>query len=140
MNQQDNAERRATFRVAVKPGSGLSASFVVNDATVGARAGNLSAEGIFIRPLDRRALPKLAFGDWVIIEVEFEGESYWLSGMVRSNRNGGYGIYFPTEDRSGYRNPRHALSRIARKLEREEITQRIEVLKLPEDGGPPIQS
>lgn len=139
MNQKEAQDRRATFRVAIKPSSGLSASFVMNGETIGARAGNLSAEGIFIRPLDRRALPKLEPGDWVVIDVEFEGETFWLSGVVRSNRNGGYGIYFPPEDKKGYRNPRVALARITRKLEREEITQRIEVLKLPEDGGPPLK-
>lgn len=137
MNQHKASERRATFRVAVKPNSGLHASFVVDGEVVGARAGNLSAEGIFIRPLDRRALPRLEVGEWVTIDLEFEGEEFWLSGIVRSYRNGGYGVYFPPNDRKGYKNPRQALGRISRKLEREEITQRIEVLKLPEDGGPP---
>lgn len=137
MSQPQHNERRATFRIAVKPSSGLQAAFVVNDNLHIARACNLSTEGIFIRPLDRRAAPRLEPNDAVTVEIEFQGEDIWLSGEVRARRDGGYGIYFPRTDRDGYRNPRDKLRRIVMELQRESITQRIEVLKLPEDGSEP---
>jgi hypothetical protein len=123
-------ERRAAFRVSVKPSSGLQASFQWLGKTWPANAGNISADGVFMRPEKSRSL-KLDVGTLVTVEIDFHGEHLLLSGEVKSNRGGGYGIFFPTRDQNGYTNPLDQLARISAELQRESLTQRVRVLKDP---------
>ena len=123
-------ERRATFRVSVKPSSGLQTSFHWLGRSWSAKAGNISAEGIFIRPEKERSV-KLEVGSTVVVEIDYHGEHLELSGVIRSERRGGYGIFFPKRDDEGYVNPLDQLARISADLQRESLTTRVRVLKDP---------
>lgn len=115
---KDTQERRASFRVAVRPGSGLQAALLMGEDVHQARASNLSANGIFFRPEDQRTAPKLSAGDSVAVELKYEGRDLALRGVVCYRRDGGYGVHFPRQDKDGYQNPREALARIAEALQR----------------------
>ena len=115
-------ERRAAFRVAIRPGSGLQAAFVVGGKIYEARASNLSANGIFFRPVEQRAAPRLSVADRVDVEVKYEGLDLRLRGVVCYRRDGGYGIHFPRQDSDGYLNPREQLGRIADALQRRSVS------------------
>ncbi len=130
MTGNDVKERRATFRVSVKSGSGLDVSFQWLGKDWPATAGNISAEGMFIRPGKARSL-KLEVGSNVVVEIHYHDEHLRLSGVVRSNRGGGYGIFFAARDADGYINPLDQLARISADLQRESLTQRVRVLKDP---------
>ena len=126
----DGRERRATFRVSVKPSVGLEASLQWLGKSWPASAGNISAEGIFIKPEKARSL-KLEVGATVTVEINFHDEHLLLSGVVKSSRGGGYGIHFPTRDEDGHLNPLDQLARISADLQRVSLTQRVRILKDP---------
>jgi PilZ domain len=124
-------EQRATFRVAVRRRSGLTASLRLAGQTWSASIGDISPEGMFIT-LDRSELPALAIGGRVYVDVTFHDEKFRLHGVVRSQHAGGYGLFFPERDAQGRVNPRERLGRISVDLQRGDLSQRLKVLKLPE--------
>ncbi len=128
-----NAEReqRQTFRVSVTAKSGITAHLFLGGRKLSAAVGNLSPEGMFIR-LDRGLLPALKVGSVVDIEVRFDDERFELQGVIRSLRNGGYGIYFPERDQLGRANPRDRLAKISAYLQRTDLSQRLKILRLPD--------
>ena len=130
MVDSGSRERRATFRVSVKPTHGIETSFHWLGKNWSAELGDISAEGVFIKPSKPRSL-KLDVGSNVTVEISYHDEHVQLSGVVRSHRSGGYGIFFPARDESGYINPLDKLARISAELQRESLTQRLKVLKDP---------
>lgn len=129
MNSED--DQRQTFRVSVKPGSGVTAHLYLAGRKLAATIGNLSPEGVFIR-LARGLLSVLKVGSVVDVEVTFDDERVDLQGTIRSQHDGGYGIYFPERDQLGRANPRERLAKISAYLQRTDLSQRLKVLKLPE--------
>lgn len=130
MVDSGSRERRATFRVSVKPTHGIETSFHWLGKSWSAEAGDISAEGIFIKPNKPRSL-SLEVGSTVMVEISYHGEHLELSGVVRSRRSGGYGIFFPARDEGGHVNPMDKLARISAELQRVSLTQRVRVLKDP---------
>jgi len=124
-------EQRGTFRVAVKPRSGLQASLHFAGREWTATVGDVGPEGIFIK-LDAGAPPALHVDSRVNVEVTFDDEKLVLHGVVRSSRADGYGIFFPERNREGRINPRDKLAKITVHLQRTDLSQRLKVLKLPE--------
>ena len=68
----------------------------------------------------------------VDVEVSFEGERVTLYGVIRSQHEGGYGVFFPDRDPVGHANPLGRFARISAQLQRNSLSQRLKVLKLPE--------
>lgn len=124
-------EQRETFRVSVKPRSGVAAHVYMAGRKLPASVSDLSPEGMFIR-LERGLLPALKVGSVVDVEVCFEDERFDLQGTIRSQRDGGYGIHFPERDQIGRANPRERLAKISAYLQRTDLSQRLKVLKLPD--------
>ena len=116
-------ERRATFRVRVEASSGLEATLRVLDREWPVEVSNISAEGVFIR-LPPEALTELELDALVEFELLFSGERLLLSGLVRSRRRSGCGIYFPRQDAEGYRNPLDRLSRVVMRLQLRRLARR----------------
>lgn len=131
MALKQEGDQRATFRVAVKPDSGIEASLSMAGRSWPAAVGDISPEGAFIK-LARGDLPALRVDSHVYVDVTFEGKTTRLQGIVRSQRAGGYGIHFPERDRIGHPNPRERLGRISVQLQRGDLSQRLKVLKLPQ--------
>jgi hypothetical protein len=124
-------EQRGTFRVAVRRGSGIDASLHLAGKKLAATVGDVSAEGIFLK-LDRGSIPALRVDSKVDVEVTFDGETFLLHGVIRSEHAGGYGIHFPPRDRAGRVNPTTKFERISASLQRTSLSQRLKILKLPE--------
>jgi hypothetical protein len=124
-------EQRLTFRVAVRRDAGIDAHLKLGGRTLVATVGDISAEGMFIT-LARGVLPALKIDTLVDVEVSFEGETIVLFGIVRSQRAGGYGIFFPERDPTGRANPLGRFGRISTHLQRSSLSQRLKVLKLPD--------
>jgi hypothetical protein len=124
-------EQRATFRVAVRRDSAIEASLNLAGKRLRATVCDVSAEGIFLK-LDRGVIAALKVDGKVDVEVSFEEETFLLHGVIRSERGGGYGIFFPPRDRAGHPNPLDRFERISAHLQRTSLSQRLKVLKLPE--------
>ena len=124
-------EQRVTFRVAVRPQSGIDAGVYLGGKKLAATVGDISAEGIFVK-LDRGILPALKVGSNVDVEIAFEGDKLLMHGVIRSEHTGGYGIHFPARDRLGRPNPVAKFERISASLQRTSLSQRLKVLKLPD--------
>lgn len=124
-------ERRRTFRVAVKPGTGIDAVLHFAREKITATVENISAEGIFIK-LERGPIATLKIDSKVDVDVSFEGETVLMHGVVRSEHGGGYGIFFPVRDHAGRANPLDTFERISAHLQRTSLSQRLKVLKLPD--------
>jgi len=124
-------EQRVAFRVAVRRNSGIDASLFLGGKKLAAIVGDISAEGMFIQ-LERGPLAALKVDSNVDVEVVFDGEKMYLRGVIRSARNGGYGIFFPPRDRLGRPNPLARFERISAFLQRSSLSQRLKVLKLPD--------
>ena len=120
MNSED--DQRQTFRVSVKPGSGVTAHLYLAGRKLAATIGNLSPEGVFIR-LARGLLSVLKVGSVVDVEVTFDDERVDLQGTIRSQHE---------RDQRGRANPRERLAKISAYLQRTDLSQRLKVLKLPE--------
>jgi hypothetical protein len=131
MGMKLEQEQRATFRVAVKRGSGVEAALHVAGQRLAATVGDISAEGMFIK-LDRGPVVWLKKDTYIDVEVMFEGEKMQLRGVIRSEHAGGYGIFFPPRDKAGRANPIARFERISAHLQRTSLSQRLKVLKLPE--------
>lgn len=129
--EQLGEEQRLTFRVTVRRSHGLTAHLVLGGRRLPAAVGDVSAEGLFLK-LERGQLPALKVDSMVDIEVVFEGETFALFGLVRSQHDGGYGVFFPARDPRGAPNPRERFGRISAQLQRASLSQRLKVLKLPE--------
>ncbi len=117
-------ERRTTYRVLVKPTSGLTTTVCLADRTWQAKAGNVSAEGMFVR-LEPEAPVSLEIGTPVIVEITFDGDAATLHGEIRSRRAGGYGILFPRRCEDGFVNPLDRLERIWAELQRDDLSKRL---------------
>jgi hypothetical protein len=126
---QLDQEQRLTFRVAVRPGAGIDAHLTFAGRKLLAHVGDISAEGMFVT-LDRGPLAALKVDTTVDVEVAFEGETFALYGVVRSQREGGYGLFFPERDPAGRANPVGRFGRISAQLQRASLSQRLKVLKL----------
>ncbi len=124
-------EQRGTFRVAVRRDSGIEAALHLAGKRLAATVGDISAEGIFLR-LDRGPIAALKVERQLDVEISFEEETFMLHGVIRSERGGGYGIFFPPRDRAGRPNPLDRFERISAHLQRTSLSQRLKVLKLPE--------
>jgi hypothetical protein len=124
-------EQRASFRVEVRDDTGIDAWLLLAGKKLPASVGDLSAEGIFIK-LDRGVLPSLKVDSKVDVEVTFEGDGLVLHGVIRSQHEGGYGIFFPLRDRAGRANPLDRFARISAHLQRTSLSQRLKILTLPE--------
>ena len=130
MQEPEQQEQRVAFRVAVGRKSGIDAALYLGGKKLAAVVGDISAEGIFIQ-LQRGPLAALKVDSKVDVEVIFDGEKMYLRGVIRSERNGGYGIFFPPRDRLGRPNPLARFERISAFLQRSSLSQRLKVLKLP---------
>jgi hypothetical protein len=124
-------EQRLTFRIAVRTGAGVSACLVLAGRKLPAVVGDISSEGIYLK-LARGPLAALKVGAMVDVEVSFEDETVSLYGEIRSQHEGGYGVYFPERDPAGRANPLSKFGRISAQLQRSSLSQRLKVLKLPE--------
>ncbi len=119
-----NRERRESYRVSVKPTSGLALSMQVSGRQWEAVAGNISADGIFLR-LDPDAPVELPIDSKVDVEITFAGETIQLRGVVRSRRSGGYGVLFPERIDENFINPLDQLGRIWAELQRDILSTRV---------------
>ena len=117
-------ERRAAYRVSVKPRSGLAASVHVSDRYWKAVPGNISPEGIFLR-LEPDAPVELKISANVEVEIVSADETLLLHGVIRSRRAGGYGILFPERSEEGYVNPLEELGHVCAELQREMLSKRL---------------
>jgi hypothetical protein len=126
-------EQRVAFRVAVRRDSGIDAALFLGGKKLAAAVRDISAEGMLLR-LERGALAALKVGGNVDVEVLFDGEKLHLRGVIRSEHDGGYGVYFPPRDRLGRPNPIARYERISAHLQRSSLSQRLKVLKLPSDA------
>jgi hypothetical protein len=124
-------EQRLTFRVAVRPSAGVDAHLMFAGRKLAVRVGDISAEGMFVT-LDRGPLAALKVDTMVDVEVSFEGEKVVLFGVVRSQHEDGYGLFFPERDPAGRANPVSRFGRISAQLQRSSLSQRLKVLKLPD--------
>lgn len=124
-------DQRGTFRVTVRPGTGIDATLHLAGKKLAASVGDISAEGIFIK-LERGPIGALKVDSKVDVEVTFEGEKMLLHGVIRSQHAGGYGIFFPMRDRAGRANPIAKFEKISAHLQRTSLSQRLKVLKLPD--------
>ncbi|MGI9260308.1 MAG: PilZ domain-containing protein [Gammaproteobacteria bacterium] len=117
-------DKRATYRVSVKPKSGLEATVHVADIHWNAVLGNISAEGVFLR-LEPNAPVDLELNSSVDVEIASDGEALLLHGIVRSRRDRGYGIYFPKRFGEGSTNPLDQLGQIWAELQRDDLSTRV---------------
>ena len=117
-------ERRATFRVSVKPESGLAASLHVGDEHWDTTPGNISAEGIFLR-VAGGADVDIKINSVIDVEIESSGKTLLVRGIIRSRRAGGYGVYFPEHDDEGFINPLDEFARVSAYLQREFLAKRV---------------
>ena len=117
-------ERRATYRVSVKPTSRLSATVCLANRTWKAKAGNVSTEGMFVR-LEPEAPVSLEIGTLVVVEITYDGEISKLHGEIRSQRAGGYGIFFPRRCKDGFVNGLDRLEHIWAELQRDDLSKRL---------------
>jgi hypothetical protein len=124
-------EQRVTFRVAVRASSGVTACLVVGGRKLAATVGDISSEGLYLK-LTRGPLAALKVGTIVDVEVSFEDETVSLYGEIRSQHEGGYGVFFPDRDPAGHANPVARFGRISAQLQRTSLSQRLKVLKLPQ--------
>ena len=124
-------EQRLTFRVAVRSSAGIEAHLMIAGRKLPAAVGDISAEGLFVIP-DRGHLRALKVGSMIDVEVSFEGETFVLYGVIRSERSNGYGVFFPERDSAGRANPLGRFGRISAQLQRSSLSQRLKVLRLPE--------
>jgi hypothetical protein len=124
-------EQRLTFRVAVRAGAGVTACLILAGRKLKATVGDISSEGLFLT-LDRGPLAALKIGTMVDVEVSFDDESVALFGVIRSQHEGGYGVYFPDRDPTGCANPVSRFGRISAQLQRTSLSQRLKALKLPD--------
>ena len=131
MQKAQQQEHRVAFRVAVRRSTGINAALFLGGKRLAAVVGDISAEGMFIK-LERGPLAALKVDGNVDVEVIFDGEKMHMRGVIRSEHNGGYGIFFPPRDRLGRPNPLARFERISAFLQRSSLSQRLKVLKLPE--------
>jgi PilZ domain len=124
-------DQRQTFRVTVKPNSGVTAHLCLAGRKLAATVGDLSPEGMFVK-LERGLLPILKIGSTIDVEVRFDDERFDIQGTIRSQHTGGYGIHFPERDQEGRINPRDRLGKISAYLQRTDLSQRLKILKLPD--------
>ncbi len=124
-------DQRLTFRVSVRGNAEFDAWLLLGGKKLAAAVGDLSAEGMFVT-LARGPIGALKVGSKVDVIMEFDGETMMLHGMIRSERAGGYGIFFPERDASGRANPLSRFGRVSTALQRTSLSQRLKVLKLPE--------
>jgi len=124
-------EQRLTFRVAVRPDAAIAACLVLAGRKLPASVGDISAEGMHLK-LQRGPLAALKVGAMVDVEISFEDEQLTLYGVIRSEHEGGYGVFFPDRDPTGRANPLSRFGRISAQLQRSSLSQRLKVLKLPE--------
>jgi hypothetical protein len=124
-------EQRLTFRIAVNGRVDLDAWLLLAGKKLPAIVVDVSAEGMLVK-LERGPLAALKVGSFVDVVVEFEGETFALHGVIRSEHAGGYGIFFPERDARGRSNPLGRFGRIWAQLQRTSLSQRLKVLKLPE--------
>ena len=117
-------ERRAAFRVSVKPTSRLSTIVCLADRTWKAKAGNVSTEGMFVR-LEPEAPVSLEIGTPVVVEITYDGDVTKLHGEIRSQRAGGYGIFFPRRCEDGFVNTLDRLEHIWAELQRDDLSKRL---------------
>ena len=130
MQKLEQQEQRVAFRVAVRRSTGINAALFLGGKKLAAVVGDISAEGMFIK-LERGPLAALKVDNNVDVEVIFDGEKMHMRGVIRSEHNGGYGIFFPPRDRLGRPNPLARFERISAFLQRSSLSQRLKVLKLP---------
>jgi hypothetical protein len=116
--------------VAVRASTGIDAHLTFAGRKLEARVGDISAEGMFVT-LERGPLAALKVDTMVDVEISFEGEAIALFGVVRSQHEGGYGLFFPDRDPTGRANPVSRFGRISAQLQRASLSQRLKVLKLP---------
>jgi hypothetical protein len=124
-------EQRLTFRVAVRAGAGVAACLILAGRKLPAVVGDISSEGLYLK-LPRGPIPALKVGSMVDVEVSYEDEAVSLYGEIRSQHEGGYGIYFPERDPVGRANPLGKFGRISAQLQRTSLSQRLKILKLPD--------
>jgi len=117
-------ERRATFRVSVKPSSGLQTTVCLADRTWKAKAGNVSTEGMFVR-LEPEAPVSLEIDTPLVVDITFQGEVTKFHGVIRTRRAGGYGIFFPRRCDDGFINPLDHLGHIWAELQRDDLSKRL---------------
>jgi len=124
-------EQRLTFRVAVRQSAGIGAYLVLAGRKLPAFVSDVSAEGLHLK-LERGPLAALKPGAMVDVEISFDDEQFSLYGVIRSEHEGGYGVFFPDRDPAGRANPLSRFGRISAQLQRSSLSQRLKVLKLPE--------
>ncbi len=124
-------DQRLTFRVSVRGNADFDAWLLLGGKKLAAVVGDISAEGMFVT-LARGPIGALKVDGKVDVIMEFEGETMLLHGVIRSERAGGYGIFFPERDARGRANPLSRFGRISAALQRTSLSQRLKVLKLPE--------
>ena len=124
-------DQRLTFRVAVRGNVDFEAWLLLGGKKLAAMVGDISAEGLFVT-LVRGPMAALKIGSQIDVVIEFEGETFAMHGVIRSERAGGYGIFFPERDARGRANPLGRFGRISAALQRTSLSQRLKVLKLPE--------
>jgi len=124
-------DQRATFRVAVRGNADFDAWLLLGGKKLAVALGDISAEGMFVT-LVRGPIDALKVEGKVDVIMEFEGETMLLHGVIRSQRGGGYGLFFPERDARGRANPLNRFGRISAALQRTSLSQRLKVLKLPE--------
>jgi hypothetical protein len=124
-------DQRLTFRVSVRGNVDFDAWLLLGGKKLAAAVGDISAEGMFLL-LARGPIAALKLDSKVDVIVEFEGETMVMHGVIRSQRAGGYGIFFPERDAHGRKNPLSRFGRISAALQRTSLSQRLKVLKLPD--------
>jgi len=133
VQQKLEHEDRVAVRVAVRRDSGIDATLLVDGEPLPVAVGDISVEGMFIT-LERGRLAAqrtLKVGSLVEVEVIFDGEKMCMRGAIRSEHDGGYGIFFPPRDRLGRPNPLARFERISEFLQRTSRTQRLNISNPP---------
>ena len=129
--QKLGQDQRLTFRVSVRGNADFDAWLLLGGKKLAVVVGDISAEGMFVTFV-RGPIGALKVEGKVDVIMEFEGETMLLHGVIRSERAGGYGIFFPERDARGRANPLSRFGRISLALQRTSLSQRRKVLKLPE--------
>jgi hypothetical protein len=124
-------DQRLTFRVRVRGDVDFDAWLLLAGKKLAAVVGDVSAEGMFMA-LARGPIAALKVDGKVDVIIEYEGETLVMHGVIRSERDNGYGIFFPERDAAGRKNPLTRFARISTALQRTSLSQRVKVLKLPE--------
>ena len=81
---------------------------------------------MFVR-LEPEAPVSLEIDTPVIVEITFDGEATEFHGVIRSQRAGGYGIFFPQRLDDGFVNPLDRLGHIWAELQRDDLSKRLYV-------------